>query len=77
MAVRKLYALFDHDTKIGEYTSREIADILKTHPQIASCYACTGMLYKGRYSFVIVGEESGKTRKEPLLKEWMRLGCAY
>ncbi len=70
MAAKKLYAMYAEGTKIGEYSSREIADLLKIPQNSVTNYADTGLLYKGRYVFEVVCEGAGKTRKEPLLKEW-------
>ncbi|MFT4107725.1 MAG: hypothetical protein QM657_18380 [Lacrimispora sp.] len=70
MGAKKLYAMYADGTKVGEYSSREIAGLLKIRQEIVSNYSDTGLLYKGRFLFDTVCEGVGKTRKEPLLKEW-------
>lgn len=66
MAARKIYAVFDYGTKIGEYTSREIARLLQVPQNSITNYASTGLLYKGRYTFEVVEPE----QMDPLAKEW-------
>ncbi|WP_367566891.1 hypothetical protein [Lacrimispora sp.] len=48
MGAKKLYALYTDRTKIGEYSSREIAELLKMRQVTVSYYANTGILYKDR-----------------------------
>lgn len=70
MGAKKIYAMYAGGTKIGEYSSQEIAGLLNMRQVTVSNYANSGILYKGRYLFEVVCEGVGKTRKEPLLKEW-------
>lgn len=66
MAARKLYALFDYGTKIGEYTSKEIARLLEAPQNSITNYASTGLLYRGRYTFEVVEPEE----IDLLAKKW-------
>lgn len=70
MPARKIYALYDKGTMIGEYTSMEIAMKLDMQQSTVANCAINGMAYRGRYTFEVVDEMVGKTRKEPLWKKW-------
>lgn len=69
MGAKKLCALYAEGTKNGEYSSREIADLLRTRRVTVSNYANTGILYKGRYLSEVVCE-GAEAREDPLFKEW-------
>lgn len=67
MGKNKLYAIFDHGTKIGEYTSKEITKLFCIPRQVVSNYADTDMMYKGQYSFEEVEQVE---EKDSLALEW-------
>lgn len=44
-----IYELYDRDKYLGEYTSSEIARLLKCRTSMVAVYAANGYWYKGRW----------------------------
>lgn len=61
MNAKKIYALCSHGVPVDSGTTRELAQKLGTSPAVISNYARDGLLYKGCYTFEIVGLANEKT----------------
>lgn len=69
MATKRLYTVYDNGEPIGEYSSMEIANLLKLPCATVSSYACSGAKALGRYTFDV----AGSITDDPLAIEWDRV----
>lgn len=68
MARRKIFAVYDGDTYIGDYTAVEAAPLLGIACATVSAYANSGTRLRGRYRIEAVGSTEIDT--ERWAREW-------
>lgn len=68
MARRKIFAVYDGDTYIGDHTAVEAAPLLSIACATVSAYANSGARLRGRYRIEVVGSTEIDT--ERWAREW-------
>ena len=71
MARKKIFAVYDGDTYMGDYTAVEAAPLLGIACATVSAYANSGARLRGRYRIEAVGNTEIDT--ERWAKEWDRV----
>lgn len=68
MARKKIFAVYDGETHLGNYTAVEAASLLGIACAMVSAYANSGTRLRGRYTLEAVGDVEIDT--ERWAKEW-------
>lgn len=63
MAKRKIYALYDNNVFMGNYTSKEISVLTGIPNKRVSVAASDGILVSRRYSFEEIGQDDNMDEK--------------
>lgn len=71
MATKKLYTVYDNGQPIGEYSSKDAAELLRLPCATISAYASSGAKALGRYTFEVYREL--EFSMDPLFIEWDRV----